>query len=395
MRQKHKQEHIQATERHTQDVLVSLDLPPFFADPDYVEIYSTFRKYIESYMKNFQFSTEINFQLKHFNNEEIADYFKRIYYTQTESFKVAVSFSYILLNKESGELALYTASRNNQRLFDDTCLIMNEADFKRFYDNILNVDLQDRVTYPNTKFVYVKTTNVIFYLTKLVGTPIGSGLNLPNYLLHNKGLISLIKSRKTGKPYLDNLCFFRCLALFRGFEPINLERETKRLCKQYCEFVSTKYSKFNGISLGELEHISKIFNIGFNVYVQKENRDTELVFRTLKQDKILYLNLFDKHFSCITDFEKYSSRYRCAKCNMLFRHHGNYKRHLKTCDGGTRKVFCNGVFKLPETIFEQLERSGINIPFQDRIFKYRIVFDCEVYLTTEDTPINTLKIEYL
>ena len=383
MRQKHKKEHIQVTDTRSQDVSISLDLPPFFTDPDYAEMYSTFQKYIESYIKAFRFSSEINFQLKHFNNEEIADYFKRIYYSQIESFKLAVSFSYILLNKETGELVFYNASRNNQRLFDDTRLIKNEDDFKRLRDDILNVDLQDRATYPNTKFVYVKTTNVIFYLIKL-----------PNYLIHNKGLISLIKSRKTGKPYLDNLCFFRSLALFRGYESVNLERETKRLCKQYCKFISVKYSEFEGITLDNLEHISKIFDIGVNVYIQKENRDTELVFRSLKQDKIIYLNLFDNHFSYIIDFEKYSNRYRCIKCSTIYMHNGNFRRHLKTCNGGTRKVYCNGVFRLPETIFEQLERCGVNIPSQDRIFKYRIVFDCEVYLTTEDTPSNTPKVLY-
>ena len=390
MRKKHKKEHPAVTQQHTQECPITLDMPLFFIDPGYADIYTTFRKYIESSIKTFTLSSEINFQLKHFTNEEIAEYFKSIYYVQTTSFKVSLSVSSILMNKETRELAFYTASRNNQLIFDDPRLIKTETDFKRMYNDIISVDLQDRITYPNTKFVYVKTTNVVFFITKLIDVPIGSGVSLPNYLLHNKGLISLVKSSKTGKEYLDNLCFFRCLALFRGFDSKSLERETKRLCKQYCEIISINYSEFKGICISELQH----FQIGVNIYIQRENRNTELVFRSLKQDPILYLNLFGTHFSMITDFAKYSSRYRCVKCDAIFKHNGNFRRHLRTCNGITRKVYCNGIFRLNETIFEKLERNGMEIPFEDRIFPYRIVFDCEVYLSSEDTPTNTSKVEY-
>ena len=394
IRQKHKKTHLQTSKAHIEDLNIILNLPPFFIDPDFPDIYLTFKKYIMSYVKVFKLSTEINYQLKSFNNEEIAECFKNVYRSQTESFKLAVSISSILLHKETGELTYYVASQNNQRLFDSTHLIKTEDDFKSIYNNILEVDLQDRVTYPNTKFVYVKTTNVVFFITKIRGTPIGSGLQLPNFLLYNKGLISLVKSRKTGKPYLDNLCFFRALALFRGFDPLNLEREAKRLCKEYCALALVNYDEFVGVTLDNLELISHTFGIAINVYAQRENRETELVFRSLKQDNIMYLNLFDNHFSYITDFEKYSSRYRCGKCSTIYSHNGNYRRHLTTCNFSTREIFCNGVFRLPETIFEKLERYGINIPIPDRIFKYRIVFDCEVYLSSGDTPANTSKVEY-
>ena len=388
----HKRDHSRINNARS---ILPIEIPPFSTDPDYEDIYTTFRKHIESYVKNFQLSCDINFQLESFNNQAIAEAFKSVYNSQTEGFKISVSFSYILLNKETNELAFYTASRNNQRLFDDTYLINCDNDFTSMYDRILGVDLQRCVLYPNTKFVYVKTTNVVFFLTKMLGNPIGAEIVLPNYLKYNKGLVSLVKSANNAKkPYSDNLCFFRALALFRGYRIDGLETETKRLFKTYCRQALINPAEFKGICLDQLEELSRIFDIGINVYFQKENRDTELLFRTIKQDNILYLNLFKNHFSYISDFQKYTNRYRCSKCIKILSHVGNYRRHIKSCDGTTRKIFSNGVFRLPSTIFEQLELYGINIPHEKRIYKYRITFDCEVFLTRDDTPSDTAKVEF-
>ena len=394
-RKKHKKEHSPSAESSDSNFITPIELPHFFIDPDYTEIYTSFRKHIESSEKDFPLSRVINFQLKSFENQEIADYFTAVYKSQNESFKVAISFSYILMNKDTGELVLYIASRNNQKLFDKTELINCNNDYKVLYDAILNIDLAECATYPNTKFVYVKTTNVVFYITKIIGAAIGCGTQLPDYLVHNKGLISLVKSAHSGKVYSDNLCFFRALALFRGFSVTALEMEAKRLCKQYSDQVGVNMSDFRGITLEELEQLSKLFGIGINVYFQgPENRETKLIFRSLRQDNILYLNLFERHFSYISCFQKYTNNYRCTKCSKLFQHNGNYRQHMKTCNSGTRKVYCNGIFRLPLTIFEELENYGVNIPLQDRVYKYRMTFDCEVFLTRGDTPPNTLKVEY-
>ena len=378
------------------NITLSDILPPFFIDFDYEDIYKTFQKAIESYVKDFQLAREINFQLESFTNDHIAEAFKTVYDHQTQSFKVSISIGCILQNKETDELVFYRASRNNQRLFDDTYLISCQNDFKCMHDRILAVDLQARISYPNTKFVYVKTTNVGFYLTKLLGNPIGSQVELPTYLKCNKGLISLVTSAayKAGKSYSDNLCFFRALALFRGFNIRGLENETKRLLKTYCEKAMINPKEFKGIYLTDLEELSRTFGVAINVYFQKPNRDTELVFRTIRQDNILYLNLYHNHFSYISDFQKYSNRYRCTKCDKIFTHVGNFKVHIKGCDGATRKIYSSGVFRIPPTIFEKLDDRGIHVPVHDRVYRYRITFDAEAYLTTGDTPADTPKVKY-
>ena len=63
--------------------------------------YFFFRKYIESYEKDYRLSAEISFQLSSFSNEAIAEAFESVYKSQRESFRISISFSSILINKET------------------------------------------------------------------------------------------------------------------------------------------------------------------------------------------------------------------------------------------------------------------------------------------------------
>ena len=394
-RVKHKRTHNQHPNRETATTTRELpDLPPFEIDDAYSEIYTTFAKYIKSHIKESEFLTVFNFQLKEIVAVSIVGFFRKVFHCQTNTFKVSISFSYILRNIETNELAFYWSSQNNQLLFKSPKLVRNEHDFKVLCELIQSVDLKRHVAYPNTKYVFVKATNITFYVTKLSGIAIGAPTNLPEYLLRNKGLVSLIKSKKTGKPFNDKLCFFRSLALFRGFHLRALENETKRLMKEYCERVGIEVSNFNGISLDQLEDASKIFDIGINVYNQEEDRSTELIFRTIKQDNILYLNLYQDHFSYIKEFNLYSSSYCCPKCRKIFNRHYDFRRHLTSCDAGTKQLYSNGIFRLPETIFEHLKLHGINIPLDLRFYGYRICFDVECFMNRETTIPDTDRVTY-
>ena len=64
----------------------------------------------------------------------------------------------------------------------------------------------------------------------MIGHPISRGKYLPGYIVGNYGLDALENDKNTGKPYQDNLCFFRCLALHNGCHTKNLERDTKYYC---------------------------------------------------------------------------------------------------------------------------------------------------------------------
>ena len=225
--------------------------------------------------------------------------------------------------------------------------------------------------------------------------PSGSPVNVPRKLLDNKALHCLANSLNTGKPYNDRKCFFRCAALYLGADVKHLEKATNKLVKEYCEKGSVQ--NFNGVTLDELEDVSRFLNIPINVYEMSEEYYTELLFsttlRTTDSDRVMNLFLHEDHFMYIKDLDKFSSSYRCHKCDKLFAHSGHFNRHLKTCSVGIKKKFVGGNFRLKPTIFEILEGYGVNIPKQLRQFQFRAVFDIECLLRNTDR-INTAKTEY-
>lgn len=69
-------------------------------------------------------------------------------------------------------------------------------------------------------------TNATFFLNAVIRHPIGCiGVKLPEYLRHNKTVITLEKDSR-GRPYTDNPCHFRCMALHRGSDVTALTAST-------------------------------------------------------------------------------------------------------------------------------------------------------------------------
>ena len=348
-------------------------------DEELVEIYSDYLKQINDSTRLGRILSSYNFKLERFSVSELCYLFRQVFRKQKNAFKVNISLGVILRNRVTGELAYYRSSQNNQLLFDKARVIRNSRDKEQFLEMLGNVGLLEKVNRPNSQWTLAMVTNATFHVYKLTGVPIGAHVDLPEYLLRNKGLFSLIKNKK-GKPYDDKKCFFRCLAMYQGAKPNNLERKTNKLVKFFCE--KTCISKFEGVTIDQLEDVSRLFQIPIKVYEQDEARNTDLVFRsTLDGNKSLYLNVHDEHFSYIQCIEKYSRSYRCPKCDKIWAHHGNFVQHIKVCDVGVKRRYVNGTFELKKTMIEELEeKEGIKIPPEMRIFPYRATLDIECML---------------
>ncbi|CAH3191116.1 unnamed protein product, partial [Porites evermanni] len=129
----------------------------------------------------------------------------------------------------------------------------------------------------------------------------------------------LDRNIQRGKPYEDNLCFFRCLALYNGCHTKNLERDTKHYYQQYRDAGISK-KKFHGVKLSELVDLEKLYEVNIQVYSlaptqsQSEDDDNEentpeiaatLLRRSHRHySSTLYLNLYENHFSYIKDLAR-------------------------------------------------------------------------------------------
>ena len=184
-------------------------------------------------------------------------------------------------------------------------------------------------------------TNVTWFVWKLRDYPIGRGKNLPHYLVENRGIIPLENDKNTGKPYQDNLCFFRCLALHNGCHTKNLERDTKHYYQQYQEAGLVK-KKFHGVKLSELDELEKLYEVNIHVYnfaptqthgEEQEEEETRpdiaaaLVRRSHRHyESTLYLNLYEKHFSDIKDLARYSKSFCCSRCGKYWKRAHNLRQ---------------------------------------------------------------------
>lgn len=339
-----------------------------------------------------------NFELSHFSSSKLKYLFKRVYKEQKNAFKVNASLGFLLRHKESGELAFYGSSQNNQRLFESTYIVRNGGDKLSIMGLLDNMALCEKIELPNTKWVCVCVTNITFYVYRLKGLPIGSPVELPDYLKNAAGLITLTSSSR-GKKYNDKKCFFRCLALFKGCKLSNVDSHANRLLKSYCKMAAVDMKDFDGVSIDKLEDVSRLFDIPIKVYHQDNDGNTELVFRTIKDESsnqdALRLLVHQEHFCYIKNMDLFAKCHYCPKCKKGWKHAGHFNRHVKTCEVGIKEKYTDGVFQLKKTVFNKLEEVGINVPKKDRIFPYRSTLDIECLLEKSDQTQDTEKTSYL
>ena len=311
----------------------------------------------------------------------------------TAAFKVNVSFGFVLREKENDRLRYYHSSNNCcGRYLEEPSLITNRDDFESFLERIREPDiLQWAVAQrPNSDWVCEHVTNATFFLNRIVDHPIGCvGIVLPPHIKRNKSIIGL-ETDGNGRPYIDNLCLFRCLALHLGREAAAL----------YAEYTDTSVRHFAGVTLDDLHKVESKFETNVVVYqlVEIDNGKTmaELVRRSPAQyQETMYANLHESHYSYIQDIGKYCHSYRCRKCgDSLWKRPWELHRHESTCEAGVNRIYKGGVYRPPASIFERLDDEGVVVSPVLRYFPYRATFDFECYFSDERLPVNSDKLQW-
>ncbi|CAB4020669.1 Hypothetical predicted protein, partial [Paramuricea clavata] len=316
-----------------------------------------------------------NYRLSSANMGQLVDDIERIFEDQSTVFKLNLSFGFVLFNNETQQMQYHHPSANNNRVFDSPFQIHNREDLVQVRETMQNIDIHEwaRQQRPNSKWIVMGITNVIFYVTKLRDHLIGRSVRLPKYVLENPATVSLDCDSNTSLPYEDKLCFFRCLAMHKGCHPKNLERDTHHFYEQYSED-----DDFDGVTLEELPELEKLFELNIYVYCLTELHDegedkTSIVAQLIQRSHCrytnsMYLNLYD------------SESLKPTRANMR----SNYTSHLPW--------WC---LHSSTTIFDLLADEGIEIPEDLKYFPYRATFDFECYFKREtEHPRNTAKLTW-
>jgi hypothetical protein len=313
-----------------------------------------------------------------------------LYRQQTTAFKINLSFGFILRNIETGVLRYYHSSENNARLFDVPHLIRTEEDLERFLEELSRHDILEyiRQQRPDTKWVVHLLTNVTFYLSKLIQHPIGARVVLPDHILKNRAVVALVGGANGA--YTDKLCLFRCLSVHRRAPDVQaVEVLAKTYYHQYLQYRQMASKDFQGVCLDDLMVLEQLFSLNVYVYDLQETEAGDIAARLVRRSPYSYqetmnLNLYEDHFSYVSDMEKYSHSFLCSKCDRLWKHVGMLHRHERTSTGDVIYKYPDGVYHTPQTVLDRLEDEGIDVPAEDRYYPYRATYDIDVMLQPTD-----------
>ena len=212
--------------------------------------------------------------------------------------------------------------------------------------------------------------------------PLGAPIPLPDFIRNIHGLANVSVE--------DNLCFFRCLAVFRGVDRRRCNCAAKQLFYEYCTHFDV--SEFSGVNLFDFVKLENFYKVNIIAYELEKNK-AKLIQRSRKlYNKTMKVNVFKNHLSLIVDFEKCCRVYKCIHCDKLRYRNCDCYHHTKTCLTTFRKSFRGGVYHNPYTIFEKLEQIGIQVPKQDRIYPYYACYDFKAYLYCDQLPENGPKL---
>jgi len=116
--------------------------------------------------------------------------------------------------------------------------------------------------------------------------------------------------------------------------------KTKDIFIKYYGSYNNNYKGFDYIS--ELPKIEDTFEFGINIVQYKLDESIKYLYRSKYPDKLQkYINLYEYHFSYITDIDTLAKIYICNTCASKFRDNDKVKliQHNNTCKTGTVNTF--------------------------------------------------------
>ena len=246
----------------------------------------------------------------------------------------------------------------------------------------------------NTKRRFFKLTTFTIFAVLLRDIPMGcKDAILPESLLKNDTVNCLTFEKNTRKPYNDNLCLFRALALhLHGNE--RLEEETSKLVNLFL-LNSTNLDPANlqGFCKDDTPPVEDIVGINNFVY-DIDSIDGamvgELARRSIKKyEKKVQLIRYDSHICYVDSINALFKAFRCPTCDTYFHKTGNLERHLVRCSERVKHMYLKNVYQLRETLFDKLDSFGIEYRDDQKLFTNLAAFDFESICIPEEKFKNT------
>ena len=246
----------------------------------------------------------------------------------------------------------------------------------------------------NTKWRFFKLTNLTIFAALLKEIPmVRKDVVVPESLLKNHTVNCPTYKQNTKRPYKDNLCLFRALALhLHGNE--RLEEETSKLFNLFLvNSTNPDPSKFQGVCMDDIPSVEDIVGINIFIYdidIIEGTMVEELARRSIKKyEKNVQLIRYNSHICYVDNINALFEAFRCPTCDTFFQKTGNLERHLVRCSERVKHIYPKNVYQLRETLFDKLDSFDIQYTDDQKLFTNLAVFDFESICKTEEKFKNT------
>ena len=179
--------------------------------------------------------------------------------------KVNLAFGFVLKNVEDG-LSRYFYAHDNNTVMERSKLVCTQAAIAmtNLKDRMQRKDIVDICTREkaNTKWKFYKLTKLTSFASLLKDVPMGCKDTVPpEPLLKNHNVNCLTFERNTRKPYNDNFCLFRALALhLHGNE--KLGEETSKIFNFFLNNCGEgDPSKFQGVHMIDIPKMEEMLHL--------------------------------------------------------------------------------------------------------------------------------------
>ena len=310
--------------------------------------------------------------------------------------KLNLALGFILKNIEDGKFRYFYAHENNT-LLEQSKLVSKKDDMAKLKEILKKTDVIESCTKEriNTKWRFFNLTNLTKFVALLRDIPMGcKDAVLPEPLLKNHTVNCLTYEQNTKKPYKDNLCLFRALALhLHGNE--RLKEETSKLFNLF--FVNSTNpdpSKFQGDCMHDIPSVEDI--VGINIFISDIDLIDgamvgELARRSIKRyEKNVQLIRYNSQICYVDNINALFKVFRCPTCDTYFQKTGTLERHLVRCSERVKHIYPKNVYQIRETLFDKLDSFGIKYTDDQKLFTMLAVFDFESICIPEEKFINTV-----
>ena len=339
----------------------------------YKKMISQHREAIRTHTINKRNWKKVNKELSaSFNYGDLKQILHDVMRNETGAFRINLGFGSMLYHPIDKVYRYFYVSAN-QYLFDKAYTVSNHTDMTDFYNKIVALDIANQyyLNRPSSGWVVASLPNLEIKIMRIHGVPIGAGVELPGYIKRSQSIIGLTHHKKERHEYNDNLCLFRCLALHRGQYVATTGLKTQLE-------VATEKSYDEGVKVDQLGDVEDTFNIAVNVYSLQADKSAKVIRISEKQvPNVMYLNLYENHFSYISKFKSYAKKYQCPSCFRFITQPQGLTRHMKTCQIEIEDVYVGGKYRAKKTVFEMLSDIGIIVPADDRFDEFFTTFDFE------------------